>query len=101
MFLALTHCGDLLPLSVGDIDRLVQERCNSSALVMELHLSCTNASISIPSDTTVNWGNICCSDNGLLPVQCQAIFYTSSVLLLIGPLKTHFSDMSVKIQYFS
>ena len=28
-----------------DIDGLVQERCNSSALAMELHLSCTNPSI--------------------------------------------------------
>ena len=27
------------------IDGLVQERCNSSALAMELHLSCTNLSI--------------------------------------------------------
>ena len=28
-----------------DINRLVQERCNSSALAMELCLSCTNPSI--------------------------------------------------------
>ena len=27
------------------MDRLVQERCNSSALAMELRLSCTNPSI--------------------------------------------------------
>ena len=27
------------------IDELVQERCNSSAIAMELHLSCTNRSI--------------------------------------------------------
>ena len=26
------------------LDRLVQERCNSSALAMELHLSCINPS---------------------------------------------------------
>ena len=26
----------------GDIDGLVQERCNSSALAMELRLYCTN-----------------------------------------------------------
>ena len=29
----------------NDIDGLVQERRNSSALAMELHLSCTNPSI--------------------------------------------------------
>ena len=27
---------------IGDIDGLVQERCNSSASAMELRLSCTN-----------------------------------------------------------
>ena len=31
--------------SADDIDGLVQERCNSSALAMELHLSCTSSSI--------------------------------------------------------
>ena len=35
----LTHC------PIEYIDGLVQERCNSSALAMELHLSCTNPSI--------------------------------------------------------
>ena len=30
---------------IGPINRLVQERCNSSALAMELRLSCTNPSI--------------------------------------------------------
>ena len=29
----------------SDIDRLVQERCNSSAYALELRLSCTNPSI--------------------------------------------------------
>ena len=32
---------------VKHIDGLVQERCNSTALAVELHLSCTNLSISI------------------------------------------------------
>ena len=48
------HCSlhiTLLPVMsdatyfLADIDALVQERCNSSALGMELHLSCTNPSI--------------------------------------------------------
>ena len=30
---------------IDGLDRLVQERCNSSKLAMELHLSCTNPSI--------------------------------------------------------
>ena len=34
-----------------DIDGLVQERCNSSALALELHLSCTNPSISGTPDS--------------------------------------------------
>ena len=32
------------------IDGLVQERCNSSALAMELRLSCANQSIYAPPD---------------------------------------------------
>ena len=35
----LTH---EVPISDLPIEGLVQERCNSSALAMELHLSCTN-----------------------------------------------------------
>ena len=38
-------------------DGLVQERCNSSALAMELHLSCTNPSI-CKSDV-FNWSVAC------------------------------------------
>ena len=40
------------------IDGLVQERCNSSALAMELHLSCINPSISYitAASPRVTWG---------------------------------------------
>ena len=41
------------------------------------------------------------SDNGLLPGMCQAIIWTNGGILLIGPLTTTFSEISIKIQTFS
>ena len=41
------------------------------------------------------------SDNGLMPVQRQAIIWTNADLLSIGPLGTKFSDILIKIQNFS
>ena len=35
----------MLLKTIQHIDGLMQERCNSSALAMELHLSCNNPSI--------------------------------------------------------
>ena len=47
MMTQLTDTKIYLPASVTyHMDELVQERCNSSALAMEIHLSCTNPSIS-------------------------------------------------------
>ena len=40
------------------------------------------------------------SDNGLLPVQCQAIIWTNAGILLIGPLGTNFSEILIGIQTF-
>ena len=37
------------------------------------------------------------SDIGLLPGQCQAIIWTNAGILLIGPLGTNFSEISIKI----
>ena len=39
------------------------------------------------------------SDNGLLPVRCQAIMWTSPGILLIGPLGTIFNEISNWIPY--
>ena len=39
-------------------------------------------------------------DNGLLPRWCQAIIWTDSGILLIGPLGTDFSEILIKIQTF-
>ena len=36
---------NLMATELENIDGLVQERCNSSGLAMELRLSCTNPSI--------------------------------------------------------
>ena len=37
------------------------------------------------------------SDNGLSPGRCQAIIWTSDVILLIGPLEKYFSEILIKI----
>ena len=41
------------------------------------------------------------SDNGLLPGQRQAIIQTNAGILLIEPLRTNFSEISIEIHTFS
>ena len=41
------------------------------------------------------------SDNGLSPGQRQSILWTNAGILLIGPLGTNFSEISIGIQTFS
>ena len=41
------------------------------------------------------------SDNGLSPDRCQAIIWNNAGILLIGPLGTNFSEISIKIITFS
>ena len=41
------------------------------------------------------------SDNGLSPGQRQAIFWTNAGILLIGPLRTNFNEISIAIHKFS
>ena len=41
------------------------------------------------------------SDNGLSPIQRQAIIWTNAGLLSIRPLRTNFSEILIKIQNFS
>ena len=41
------------------------------------------------------------TDNGLSPGRRQAIIWTNAGILLIGPLGTNFSEISIKIQTFS
>ena len=40
-------------------------------------------------------------DNGLLPGQRQAIIWTNAGILLIGPLRTNFSEILIEIPIFS
>ena len=47
----------------------------------------------------VNWVNVD-SDNGLAPGRRQAIIYTNAGILLIGPLKTNFSEILIKYSCF-
>ena len=63
------------------------------------------------SNRLTHWGrvtHICVSkltiigsDNGLLPGRRQAIIWTNAGILLIGPLGTNFSEISIRIQTFS
>ena len=41
------------------------------------------------------------SDNGLWPGRHQVIIWTNAIILLIGPLKTHFSEILIEIRTFS
>ena len=41
------------------------------------------------------------SDNGLAPGRRQAIIWTNAGILLIGPLETNFSEISIEIKIFS
>ena len=41
------------------------------------------------------------SDNGLSPGRRQAIIWTNAAILLIGPLGTNFSEISIEMQTFS
>ena len=70
---------------------------------------CIHASLSLNELT--HWGrvtHICVgkqtiigSDNGLSPGRRQAIIWTNDGILLIGPLGTNFSEISIKILTFS
>ena len=63
------------------------------------------------SDELTHWGratHICIgnltiigSDNGLSPYRRQAIIWTNAGILLIGPLGTNFSEISIEILIFS
>ena len=62
-----------------DINGLVQERRNSSALAMELHLSCTNLSINWQNDLSVIIQFTALNRINILNV-CQHHLYTSNTL---------------------
>ena len=63
------------------------------------------------STSYIKWGwvtHICvsklaiiASDNGLSPGRRQAIIWTNAGILLIGPLRTNFSEISIEIHTFS
>ena len=40
------------------------------------------------------------SDNGLLPIRHQAILWTNAGVLSIGPIRTNFSEILIKIKIF-
>ena len=73
-------------------------------------LTCYEMACACEFDLT-HWGwvtHICVSkltivgsDNGLSPDRCQAIIWTNAGLLLIGPLRTNFSEILIGIEIFS
>ena len=80
------------------------------------HLSCLLNSwwvplVSAPGMALTHWGwvtDICVgkltitgSDNGLLPGRQQAIIWNNAGILLIGPLRTNFSEIVIEINTFS
>ena len=56
-----------------------------------------------PSDAYICVGKLTIigSDNGLSPGRRQAIIWTNAGILLIRPLGTNFSEISIEIQTFS
>ena len=91
---------------------LVPDCSISIANVQEILQSCTNPSVlRYPTWQLTHWGrvmHICVSeltiigsDNGLSPGRRQAIIWTNAGLLLIEPLGTNFSEISIGIQTFS
>ena len=67
------------------IDGLVQERCNSIANTLELHLSCINPSI-YNCTTAFIWSyHFCCSYNQMLLISPSSFFFHPLIpLYLIG-----------------
>ena len=73
--------------------------------------STLNDMFTIPLARLTNWGGvthislgnltIIGLDNGLLPGQRQAIIWTNDGILLIGPSRTNFSEISIEIHTFS
>ena len=69
--------------------------CNTPKLATQLthYGRVTHVCVSKPT--------IIASDNGLSPGWCQAVIWTSDGILLIGPLGTNFSEISIEIITFS
>ena len=83
-----------------DIDGLIQKKCNSNALAMELCLFALTHSGRV-THICVSKLTIIGSDNGLLPCQHQAIIWTNAGILLIRSLGTNFNEISIEIHIFS
>ena len=76
-----------------------------------IHQWCFWPSIFYENTSLTHWGrvtHICVSkcsiigsDNGLSPDRRQAIIWTNARLLSIGPLRTYFNEILIKIQQFS
>ena len=66
-------------------------------MVITHHLThCRRVTYLCVSKVTIN-----VSDNGLLPGCRQAIIWTNAGILLIGPLRTNFSEILIGIEIFS
>ena len=111
--IAMSSTGMALTIDRINIHRLVQERRNSSALAMELHLSCTNPSIcpclpwgliSTTCEIAVlrkyrKWEYIFISLNKYrTEVSDTKIFYPWSACIPVIPHKSHFQSTCIPNQ---
>ena len=96
-------------VSTMAVDDLVNQGIRASAVVVLT--KCFQNTPTFGVDELTHWGrvtHICiikltiiCSDNGLSPGRCQAIIWTNTGILLIGPLGISFSEILIGIQTFS
>ena len=109
--------------SLTSIETLIVKICHVIITLKALHWKLFFA-VSLPSwfikmrhtryalvNSLTHWGRVthlCVgkltiigSNNGLSPGRRQAIIWTNAGILLIGPLGTHFSEISIKILTFS
>ena len=71
--------------------------CNWS---LRIHMASSGVSNGRVTHICVGKLTVIASDNGLSPERRQAIIWTNAGILLIGPLGTNFSEISIEIQTF-
>ena len=78
------------------MDRVINQNYREVILFVKVNTRNINHAPSVDTVETI-FG----SDNGLSPAPHQAIIWTNAGILLIGPLRTNFSEMSIEIHTFS
>ena len=104
-FLSQTEFDTLLKLNITGLF------LNLLHKVLQLKSKWRKCTLFYPEAALTHWGwvtHICVSkltsigsDNGLSPGRRQAIIWTNAAILLIGPLRTNFSEILIAIETFS